>query len=66
VQDEHFEDFTTASDWETFTARMEQTLTEWMGKPPEPENILNNWLVIHERISFSGKTHLSSVKIVIK
>lgn len=53
-QDDQFEDFTTASEWEQFTARLEQLLTEWMGKPLDKDNLNNNWIVIHEKVSFSG------------
>lgn len=53
-KDEHFEDFTTASDWELFTAKLEQLLSEWMGKPAELDNITNGWVVVHEKITFAG------------
>ncbi|ODN03877.1 Rab3 GTPase-activating protein catalytic subunit [Orchesella cincta] len=51
--DDQFEDFTTASDWEQFTARLEQLLTEWLSKPVEPENVTNNWVDIQEKVTFS-------------
>ncbi|CAG7718551.1 unnamed protein product [Allacma fusca] len=52
-EEEQFEDFTTASDWEHFTAHLERLLIEWQTRPIEQENLVEQWAVLHEKVSFS-------------
>ena len=57
-QEEHFEDFTTASEWETFTANLERVIIEWQSRPFDPENIMQQWGVLHEKVSFAGNKNV--------
>lgn len=61
AEDVHHLDFTTATEWEIFIARIEEILHEWQlsnvpfGLPLKEKDFVNlRWLEVSEKLNFAG------------
>lgn len=69
IEDFYHHDFTTATEWEVFIARLEEIMHEWklpqtkIGAPLKPKDFVNlSWDEQSEELNFAGELQYTKIK----